>query len=102
MPTVDDVAPLSESSNDVDDMIAAIPKTVVFFRSYTQIMNAWAQLIKVLISRLRSNETVAQDIVQGYYSGRSDRSKEETHQRFSDPGSNLRILLATDALVRSS
>jgi superfamily II DNA helicase RecQ len=78
-------------------IIQSIPKTF-FFRSTDQLLNARFQLAKTLSSPYSIPAKTAKMIVQAFYSHRSEFSKREIHGWFLDDNSDVRIIVATDAV----
>jgi superfamily II DNA helicase RecQ len=90
--------PSPTEHRDTRRIIQSIPKTIIFFRSTDQLLNARFQLVKTLSSRYSIPAKTAKRIVQAFYSHRSEFSKREIHGWFLDDNSEVRILVATDAV----
>jgi superfamily II DNA/RNA helicase len=90
--------PSATEHRNTQRTIQSIPKTIIFFRSTDQLLNARFQLVKTLASRYSIPAKAAKRIVQAFYSHRSEFSKREIHAWFLDDNSEVRILAATDAV----
>jgi len=90
--------PSATEHRNTQRAIQSIPKTIIFFRSTDQLLNARFQLVKTLASRYSIPAKAAKRIVQAFYSHRSEFSKREIHAWFLDDNSEVRILAATDAV----
>jgi len=90
--------PSPTEHRDTRRIIRLIPKTIIFFHSTDQLLNARFQLTKTLSFRCFIPAKTAKRVVQAFYSLRSEFSKREIHAWFLDDNSEVRILVATDAV----
>ena len=90
--------PPPQGGLDVDNFIRGIPKTVIFMKSTDIIHSSRYRLVIFLHTRYNIAVSTGKDIVQGFYSTRSEDTKTRLYEKFLDPSSPVRIILATDAV----
>lgn len=89
--------PVLKQGDDPILIARSLPKIIVFCRTMLDIVHAYTSLQQELRVR-KFPASVVNSLVDTYFSVRSDFSKEEVSSQFTSNNSDLRIVLATDAV----
>ena len=90
--------PARPEGTRAQDWVRKIPKTIIFMSESSQINKARYKLVELLQTQFDIDEDTAKAAVKAYYRGHSDYTKERFYEEFLNPESDIRILLATDAI----